>query len=190
MKMNAALRKLLAGLMACLMLAAVAASGPARAEEDELTFISLFLEDQVWQAVPVEGLENVYWVMVPAEMLESLSLRIFNQDHAYVYEPADGSLLEGLMDAGTTLEGPSLMITATEGEDVVFFQLYVSTQAVYPVMEEMTLPEITEEPTPEPTEAPTAEPTVTPEPTEAPTAEPTATPEPTEAPTAEPTATP
>ena len=109
-------------------------------------------EAYLGMAVPAEGTPDAWWVQVPAEQLGSLTLRIFHPGHAYVYTPADGALLEGVQDAGTTLEGPYLLVTGInpeDGADAYLFRLYISTQTAQPV-----LPEMAEVPAEMPVEAP------------------------------------
>ena len=191
-------QRILAALVACLMLAGTLGAVTASAEDWRDTMIAVSWTDMEGNmmsvpAMPVEvpdGRTGIFWVQVPAEVLGGLTLQIESPAHAYVYMPENGTLLTDVMDAGMTLDGPAVPIQAMEENDMVLFMLYISTQVPYPVME-TEAPVVTEEPTPEPTEVPTPEPTEvpTPEPTEVPTPEPAEvpTPVPTEVPTPEPT---
>ena len=183
-------QRILAALVACLMLAGTLGAVTASAEDWRDTMIAVSWTDMEGNmmsvpAMPVEvpdGRTGIFWVQVPAEVLGGLTLQIESPAHAYVYMPENGALLTDVMDAGMTLDGPAVPIQAMEEENMVLFMLYISTQVPYPVME-TEAPAVTEEPTPEPTEVPTPVPTEvpTPEPTEVPT------PVPTEVPTAAPT---
>jgi len=132
-------------------------------------------------ALPVAWSEDQsFWAQVTADApLSALTINISHPDHAYTYDPADGSTLLEVVDAGEEMDVTNtIVINAYDGENLVdTFNLYISTMIEMP--EEPT-PEPTEEPTPEPTEEPTPEPTEepTPEPTEEPTPEPTEEPTP------------
>ena len=155
-------QRILAALVACLMLAGTLGAVTASAEDWRDTMIAVSWTDMEGNmmsvpAMPVEvpdGRTGIFWVQVPAEVLGGLTLQIESPAHAYVYMPENGALLTDVMDAGMTLDGPAVPIQAMEEENMVLFMLYISTQVPYPVME-TEAPAVTEEPTPEPTEVPT-----------------------------------
>ena len=116
-------------------------------------------ETQVFgPAVPVSDAPDEYrlWLTISPSAFFSGSLGLLVQDIWKGYadiQPANGSVLGSVADAGGNLEAPSVFITAynEDGSVAAVFPLYISSQ-VMPIEEP--------EPTPEPTEAPTAAVTV------------------------------
>ena len=54
-------------------------------------------------AAPVEGADNCFWARVPETALNSLVLWIDNPAQNYEYDPANGSMLESVTDAGDSM---------------------------------------------------------------------------------------
>ena len=139
-------------------------------------------------AIPVTETENgegCFWVKIPQEALYiPLTISIYHPQHTYEFSPADGSMLEGVMDAGEYLDTAAfsyIPVSAYDPENntTEVFLLFVSTVTDTPELVTPE-PEPTEEITPEP--EPTEYITPEPEPTELITPEP----EPTEYITSEP----
>ena len=137
--MKSSLLRMIAVLAAALMVLAGASSAMAASGDWAGTQISLEWADasgnqMVSFAAPTETLEGAFWAYVPGDAMNQLTLRILHPGHAYLYTPGDGALLEGIQDAGTTLDGPFLSIMQQDPETGVQeeLRLYISTQTAQP----------------------------------------------------------
>ena len=142
-------------LMALVLTLALLVAGwtvPAYAQEDwELLNIRLTWQDAGGNtyetyASPVSWSEDhAYWAQVSADApLTALTLYVSHPNHAYTFDPADGSTLLNVVDAGTTVDMlNAITLTAYENDaPAAVFSLFISTSTAMP-----------EEPQPEPAQA-------------------------------------
>ena len=85
-------QRILAAMVACLMLAGTLGAVTAAAEDWQETMIAVVWTDgegntRSQSAMPVEGTMGSFWVQVPAEALWGLTLQIESPGHAYLFTP-------------------------------------------------------------------------------------------------------
>ena len=134
-------RRLVSLLMSLVMLLSMV-SMPALAEESwQLLSITLS-----WVAYPVAwSQEQAFWAQVdPAAPFEALTISLSHPEFDYTFDPADGSVLTDVMDAGAVMDDMAAVhIVAYEGDvPMDNYVLYISTE----MMPEETPEEDFEEP--------------------------------------------
>ena len=170
------LKKLAALTLALLMALAVLPAAAAPEDWDQTSITLTWMDEEGQQyfasAMPVANTEYTFWVLVPndpALLAGGLTLNISNPLHEYLYDPAAGSNLQGVIDAGEIVDGmsfvPIMVLDPETGALVEQYSLYISTVTDQPIVPTPE-PVITEEPvTPEPiTPEPITPEPITPEP--------------------------
>jgi len=92
---------MLAGCLPAMALEAGNIFGSLQVPEDWMElqlFVQWMDENQPDQpmtsyAMPLEGSNGVFWVYVPQDQLNNLTLMVYHPNHAYVFTPESGSLL-------------------------------------------------------------------------------------------------
>ena len=94
----------------------------------ELSWIDAEGMPQSMIAAPVYDAAGSFWIMVPPEAMNTLTVTISDPNHAYLFWPENGTrLLDAfpeMTDAGENLDFLSFVpITAREGEEMKTFSL-------------------------------------------------------------------
>ncbi|MBP3637327.1 MAG: hypothetical protein J6K13_07220, partial [Clostridia bacterium] len=152
MKYPANLSRRLAAFLLTLVMLMTSFAVPAYAQADwEMLSIRLSWLDangaayEAYAAPVSWSQDQSYWVQVSADApLHALTMNISHPNHTYAFDPADGSTLMNVVDAGSAMDGVNkVVINAYENDAwATSFNLYVSTQISMP-----------EQPAPEPAKA-------------------------------------
>ena len=138
------LKRAAALLMALAMLfsglpAAVAASADWRDLQITISWVDENGESHSVNAAAITETasgEGCFWVMLPGNApLYALSLTAAHPTHSYDVYPGQGSVLEGVTDAGTTLDGVNYIPVAFLGSQVVAgtnYAVLCQAAVVYP----------------------------------------------------------
>ena len=168
--MKAKFRMIAAALALVLLLVPYAAMGewvpasPAARLNVTASVLTPFGEQAAYgPAMPLSNApdENRLWLKVPMDVFFSGRMALLIEDRMQEYasfDPASGSILENIGDAGLNLAAPSVSITLFDGmgNPVGMCYLYISSQDA--PAEEMPVEQPTEVPVEFPVEAPTEAP--------------------------------
>ncbi|MBQ7305972.1 MAG: hypothetical protein IJW85_07155, partial [Clostridia bacterium] len=142
MTYSASLSRRMAAWVLALVMLLTSFAVPAYAQADwerlaiRLSWLDANGNAQEAYAAPVTwSQDQSYWVQVTADApLSALTINISHPDHAYSFDPADGSTLMNVVDAGMAMDGVNtIAISAFENDAwVTSYNLYISTQIAMP----------------------------------------------------------
>ena len=130
--MKSTLQKTAAWILA-LMLTLLPLAGLADVQSDLSIAVQWGDGQMAWASrVSYEGYEDCYWLQVPGDVLDGLTLEISDPSGWYTsFAPASGEVLFVPMDAGSSLssQAVSIDVYAADGSSAGPVSLYVSTWA-------------------------------------------------------------